>query len=163
MSTFLIRALQLILALSFLVVIHELGHFIFAKKAGVYVYEFSIGMGPRIFKFNRKPKKKIIKGKEVEVIDETDYCIRLFPIGGFVQMAGEEIEADEVVETAIVSGADFGIKAATAGALKVGVEKEISDNIIENVQLYAQDTSTWGTTDGKEIYILKVYATNTAL
>ena len=44
-----------------------------------------------------------------------------------------------------------------------GVEKEISDNIIENVQLYAQDLSTWGTTDGKEIYILKVYATNTAL
>ena len=38
---------------------------------------------------------------------------------------GEKIEADEVVETAIVSGADFGIKAATAGALKVGVEKEI--------------------------------------
>ncbi len=38
---------------------------------------------------------------------------------------GEEIEADEVVETAIVSGADFGLKAAAAGALKVGVEKEI--------------------------------------
>ena len=38
---------------------------------------------------------------------------------------GEKIEADEVVETAIVSGADFGVKAATAGALKVGVEKEI--------------------------------------
>ena len=38
---------------------------------------------------------------------------------------GEEIEAEEVVETAIVSGADFGVKAAAAGALKVGVEKEI--------------------------------------
>lgn len=38
---------------------------------------------------------------------------------------GEEIEAEEVVETALVSGADFGIKAAAAGALKVGVEKEI--------------------------------------
>ena len=38
---------------------------------------------------------------------------------------GEEIEADEVIETAIVSGADFGVKAAVAGALKVGVEKEI--------------------------------------
>lgn len=54
----------------------------FAKKYGVYVYEFSIGMGPRLFKFNRKN-------------DETDYCIRLFPIGGFVQMAGEEVEEDE--------------------------------------------------------------------
>lgn len=38
---------------------------------------------------------------------------------------GESIESDEIVETAIVSGTDFGIKAATAGALKVGVEKEI--------------------------------------
>lgn len=66
------------------VFIHELGHFLFAKKFGVYVYEFSIGMGPRLFKFNRKN-------------DETDYCIRLFPIGGYVQMAGEEVEVDEKI------------------------------------------------------------------
>ena len=66
------------------VFIHELGHFLFAKKAGVYVYEFSIGMGPKLFKFNRKN-------------DETDYCIRLFPIGGYVQMAGEEVEVDEKI------------------------------------------------------------------
>ncbi|MBQ8902618.1 MAG: RIP metalloprotease RseP [Bacilli bacterium] len=71
-----------ILILGITVFIHELGHFMFAKKYGVYVYEFSIGMGPRLFKFNRKN-------------DETDYCIRLFPIGGFVQMAGEEVEEDE--------------------------------------------------------------------
>ncbi len=68
-----------ILILGITVFIHELGHFLCAKKFGVYVYEFSIGMGPRLFKFKRKN-------------DETDYCIRLFPIGGFVQMAGEEIE-----------------------------------------------------------------------
>lgn len=71
-----------ILILGITVFIHELGHFMFAKKYGVYVYEFSIGMGPRLFKFNRKN-------------DETDYCVRLFPIGGFVQMAGEEVEVDE--------------------------------------------------------------------
>ena len=64
------------------VFVHELGHFMFAKKYGVHVYEFSLGMGPRLLKFNRKN-------------DETDYCIRLFPIGGFVQMAGEEIDDDE--------------------------------------------------------------------
>ncbi|MBE6139865.1 MAG: RIP metalloprotease RseP [Firmicutes bacterium] len=73
-----------ILILGITVFIHELGHFMFAKKYGVYVYEFSIGMGPKIFKFNRKN-------------DETDYCIRLFPIGGFVQMAGEEVEVDETI------------------------------------------------------------------
>lgn len=66
------------------VFIHEFGHFIFAKKFGVHVYEFSLGMGPRLFKFNRKN-------------DETDYCIRLLPIGGFVQMAGEEIDEDKKI------------------------------------------------------------------
>lgn len=76
--------LYFIIILGVIIFIHELGHFIFAKKSGIYVYEFSLGMGPRIFKFNRKN-------------DETDYCLRLFPIGGFVQMAGEEINDDEDV------------------------------------------------------------------
>ena len=71
-----------ILILGITVFVHELGHFMFAKKFGVHVYEFSIGMGPKLFKFKRKN-------------DETDYCIRLLTIGGFVQMAGEEIEVDE--------------------------------------------------------------------
>ena len=73
-----------ILVLSITIFIHELGHFIFAKKAGIYVYEFCIGMGPRIFMFKRKN-------------DETEYGIRLFPIGGFCAMAGEGIEDDEDV------------------------------------------------------------------
>lgn len=70
-----------ILILGLIVLIHEFGHYIFAKKSGIYVYEFSIGMGPRIFKWTRKN-------------DETEYSIRLIPIGGFVQMAGEEVDAD---------------------------------------------------------------------
>ncbi len=73
-----------ILVLSITILIHELGHFLFAKKAGIYVYEFSLGMGPRIFHFKRKN-------------DETVYAIRLFPIGGFVSMAGEDIESDDAV------------------------------------------------------------------
>lgn len=71
-----------VLVLGITVLIHEFGHFVFAKKAGIYVYEFSIGMGPRIFKFKRKN-------------DETTYSIRLFPIGGFVSMAGESVEEDQ--------------------------------------------------------------------
>ena len=71
-----------ILILGIIVFVHELGHFIFAKKAGIYIYEFSIGMGPQIFKWKRKN-------------DETEYSIRLFPIGGYVQMAGESVEIDE--------------------------------------------------------------------
>lgn len=71
-----------ILILGFIVLIHEGGHFFFAKRAGIYVYEFSIGMGPKIFKWKRKG-------------DETQYSIGLFPIGGYVQMAGESVEDDE--------------------------------------------------------------------
>ncbi len=73
-----------ILVLGITILIHEFGHYLFAKKAGIYCYEFSIGMGPRLFKWNRKN-------------DETDYCIRLFPIGGYVSMAGESTEVDPKV------------------------------------------------------------------
>lgn len=75
-----------ILILGLIVLVHEFGHFIFAKMFGVYVYEFSIGMGPKIFSHKRKNKK-----------DETEYCIRAIPIGGFVQLAGEEVDDDTSV------------------------------------------------------------------
>lgn len=76
--------LLFILILGIIILVHELGHFLFAKMTGVYVYEFSLGMGPRIF---------CKKGKN----GETDYCIRAIPIGGFVQLAGEEVEEDTKV------------------------------------------------------------------
>lgn len=64
-----------------LVFFHELGHFIFAKRAGIMVREFAIGMGPKIF--------GVTKG-------ETIYTVRLLPIGGYVQMAGEDMGAIEL-------------------------------------------------------------------
>ena len=70
-----------ILVLGIIIFVHELGHFLFAKLAGVYVYEFSLGMGPRILHK---------KGKE------TDYCLRLIPIGGFCSMAGEELDEETI-------------------------------------------------------------------
>lgn len=75
-----------ILMLGIIVLIHELGHFFWAKKSGVYCYEFSIGFGPKLFSFKRKN-------------DETLYCIRLIPIGGYVAMAGEEVDNDTSVPT----------------------------------------------------------------
>jgi regulator of sigma E protease len=60
---------------SLVIIIHELGHFWAAKSVGIKVHEFSIGMGPEI--------KSIQKG-------ETKYSIKLFPIGGFVKMEGED-------------------------------------------------------------------------
>lgn len=57
-----------------LVLIHEYGHFYFAKKAGILVREFAIGMGPKLFSHQGK--------------DGTFYTIRLLPLGGYVRMAG---------------------------------------------------------------------------
>jgi regulator of sigma E protease len=66
-----------------LIGIHEWGHFHFAKRAGILVREFSIGFGPKLFSFKR---------------GETTFLIKLLPIGGYVMMAGEETEVDELSE-----------------------------------------------------------------
>lgn len=63
-----------------LIFVHELGHFIVAKACGVKVNEFAIGMGPAIFK-----KQK----------GETLYAVRLFPIGGFCAMEGEDEDSED--------------------------------------------------------------------
>ncbi|MCT2534558.1 RIP metalloprotease RseP [Aquibacillus koreensis] len=60
-----------------LVFVHEFGHFIFAKKAGMLVREFAIGFGPKVFSFKN---------------NETLYTIRLLPLGGYVRVAGEDPE-----------------------------------------------------------------------
>lgn len=73
--------IYLILILGILVFVHEFGHFIAAKKIGVHVSEFAIGMGPKLFSHKRKN-------------DPTEYTIRLLPIGGFCAMAGEVIEEE---------------------------------------------------------------------
>lgn len=64
----------------FLILIHEFGHFIIAKKSGIKVNEFAIGMGPKIFS-----KQK----------GETLYSVNLFPIGGYCAMEGEDDESDD--------------------------------------------------------------------
>jgi regulator of sigma E protease len=64
-----------------LVIFHELGHLIFAKRAGILCREFAIGMGPKVFSHK---------------FGETIYTIRLLPIGGFVRMAGEDPETVEI-------------------------------------------------------------------
>lgn len=69
------KILIAIIVFSLIIIIHELGHFILAKKNGVYVTEFSVGMGPRIV--------STVKG-------ETRYSIKLFPFGGSCMMLGED-------------------------------------------------------------------------
>ena len=79
----LLNLLLFFFILGLLVTIHEFGHFIVAKKCGVHIYEFSIGMGPLIWKHMGK--------------DKIQYSIRALPIGGYVQMAGEVEEDDDKV------------------------------------------------------------------
>ncbi|WP_296649458.1 RIP metalloprotease RseP [Romboutsia sp. 13368] len=69
-----------IILFGIIVFIHELGHFLFAKKAGVKIHEFSIGMGPKIYS-----KQK----------GETKYSLRLLPLGGYVSMEGEDGESKD--------------------------------------------------------------------
>ncbi|WP_173916478.1 RIP metalloprotease RseP [Halobacillus sp. Marseille-Q1614] len=70
-----------ILMFGLLVFVHEWGHLIFAKRAGMLAREFAIGFGPKIFAFTR---------------NETLYTIRLLPIGGYVRVAGEDPEIIEL-------------------------------------------------------------------
>ncbi len=73
-----------LLILGVVVLVHEFGHFLFAKLMGVHVYEFSIGMGPNLL---QKASKS-----------GTKYSIRAIPLGGYVSLAGEEVEIDPEVQ-----------------------------------------------------------------
>ncbi|GER65658.1 zinc metalloprotease [Weizmannia acidilactici] len=95
-----------ILIFSSLVIFHEAGHFFVAKRAGILCREFAIGFGPKILSFKK---------------NETQYTIRLLPIGGYVRMAGEDpdipelkpgqrigllLDDNETVEKIVVNGKD---------------------------------------------------------
>jgi regulator of sigma E protease len=67
------------IAFNFIVIVHELGHFIAAKLADIKVIEFSLFVGPKLFSFKK---------------GETEYSLRLFPILAYVKMEGEEEQSD---------------------------------------------------------------------
>ncbi len=69
-----------LLVFGVIIAIHEFGHFIVAKLCGIRVNKFAIGMGPVIFKKQGK---------------ETEYSLRLFPVGGFCAMEGEDADSDD--------------------------------------------------------------------
>lgn len=80
LMSYLITALASIFVFGTVIFIHELGHFLSAKFSGIKVHEFALGMGPTLIKFSK---------------GDTQYALRLFPIGGFVSMEGEDEESDE--------------------------------------------------------------------
>ncbi len=91
--------LTFILVFGIIVVVHEFGHFYFAKKSGILVREFAIGMGPKIFAHIGK--------------DGTAYTIRILPLGGYVRMAGW---GDDTTE--IKTGTPVSLTLTDAGKVK---------------------------------------------
>lgn len=78
--------LAAILVLGFLIIVHEFGHFIVAKRSGVGVLKFSVGFGPRLF------------GRTV---NGTEYILSAIPLGGYVKMVGEDPDSAEEVDERI--------------------------------------------------------------
>jgi regulator of sigma E protease len=72
-----ITMLAFAVVIGVLVFVHELGHFLAARRIGVRVLKFSLGFGPRIIGFTR---------------GDTEYCVSAVPLGGYVKMAGENAE-----------------------------------------------------------------------
>lgn len=90
--------IAIIVVFGMLVFVHELGHFLLAKRAGILCREFALGMGPKIFRYKR---------------GETEYTLRLLPIGGMVRMAGEDPEMDVLKPNMML-----GVKLDPAGKIK---------------------------------------------
>ncbi len=78
----LITIITFIIVFGILVLVHEFGHYYFAKRAGILVREFSIGMGPKIWWSRR---------------NGTTYTVRLLPLGGYVRLAGADEDDDETL------------------------------------------------------------------
>lgn len=99
-----------LLTILFLITLHEFAHFVIAKLSGAYVYEFAIGMGPKLLQWGKK---------------ETRYTLRLLPLGGYVAIASEIADAPKGRENEVVASSQMmenlqrGKKAAfiSAGAL----------------------------------------------
>ncbi|ARF15349.1 MULTISPECIES: RIP metalloprotease RseP [Sporosarcina] len=110
-----------------LVAFHEFGHFLFAKKAGIMVREFAIGMGPKIL--------AVRKG-------ETQYTIRLLPLGGYVRMAGEDFDTVE-----LQPGYRVGLLLNAQDEIeKIYLNRNVSNPNILNVEVEKSDLD-------KELYI----------
>lgn len=117
-----VSILAFILILGVIIIIHEGGHFFFARRAGTLCHEFSIGMGPAIYKKKFK---------------ETTFCIRAIPIGGYVSMAGEEISSE-----LIKIGDKIGLNLLEGKASEIIVDENLEAQIqgeVIDLDLYGKD------------------------
>ncbi len=117
-----VSIIAFILILGIIIIIHEGGHFFFARRAGILCHEFSIGMGPAIYK---------------KQFNETTFCIRAIPIGGYVSMAGEEI-SNELVKV----GDTIGINILDNKISEIVTVEEVDAMVrgeVISVDLYGQE------------------------
>ncbi|WP_027414639.1 RIP metalloprotease RseP [Aneurinibacillus terranovensis] len=133
----LIKVLSIILVFGTLVFFHELGHLLFAKRAGILCREFAIGMGPKLFSF--------VKG-------ETRYTLRLLPIGGFVRMAGEDPEVIEINRGQDV-GLEFDHKGKIARIILTDIRNYPKAHVmtVEHADL-ERELVIRGTEDGQDVF-----------
>lgn len=149
--------LTFIIIFGILVVVHEFGHFYFAKKSGILVREFAVGMGPKIFAHTGK--------------DGTAYTIRLLPLGGYVRMAGwgdddSEIKAGTPASLTlnsegVVTRIDLSGKRLDKTSLPMTVvsydledKLEISGTVLDETKTYSVDhDATIVEEDGTEVRI----------
>lgn len=124
-----------LLVFSVLILFHELGHFLLAKRGGIGVTAFSLGMGPNLW------KKKI---------GETEYCLKLFPFGGSCAMIGEDEDSDEENAfnkkgvwtriSVVAAGPVFNFILAFVGSLImvlcIGVDKPVLAEVTEGYPAY---------------------------
>lgn len=137
-----------ILFFGFIIMFHELGHFIFAKLFNVQVNEFSIGMGPAYFK-----KKK----------GETQYSLRLLPIGGYVSMEGEDEDSENERAFCNIKPwkrfiiiAAGGVVNLIMGVIVVAVMLATTDNLIGTSQInYFHEDAVTATQGLQEKDIIK--------
>lgn len=110
-----VAIIAFIIIIGVIITVHELGHLYFAKKAGILCHEFSIGMGPVIYKKQFK---------------ETLFCIRAIPIGGYVSMAGEE-NIDGIIKFNDEVGLNIENDKVTEIILDENKEAQVRGNVIE--------------------------------
>ncbi len=105
---------QLAIGLGLVIFVHELGHYLLAKFVGIKVERFALGFGPRLIGFKR---------------GETDYCIKLLPLGGYVKMLGQEDLApdQETADPRAFGNKSIGARMAVVAATEEFAEKRELD------------------------------------
>lgn len=134
METFLIKALQLILSLSILVIVHEFGHFIFARIFKVRVEKFYLFFDPWFSLFKFKPKNS-----------DTEYGIGWLPVGGYVKISGmidESMDKEQMKQPA----KPWEFRSKPAWQRLLIMTAGVIFNFILAIIIYAMIAYTWGTT-----------------